>query len=247
MNTSPQHHPDKNLLVEFAAGCLERAPAIAVSIHLQYCNHCRHEISQLEQVGAALLSLSAHEHDETLNEAQETNDAFNALMAKIDQGGIGQRGIEKQHKEKQVTDGAHHSIHENHIPQKYATLPKIVKKMMEQKPITWKKVTANLRSASLVAGQDKYAVSLQKIKASGQVPEHEHRGSEITVVLKGSFSDEDNIYQEGDFLLKNSGDKHRPMASSNEDCLCLSVEQAPVKLTGLFARLFNPFIRITAA
>jgi putative transcriptional regulator len=234
MNTSPQHHPDLNLLTEFSAGTLERAPAIAVKTHLHYCHKCTLIVQQLEQVGAALFLSD-------VNEPSTENTDFAALMNKIDNIAVA---------DKKVTNTTHtdddnteeNTVHK--LPSKYADLPQLVKKMMLNNAVQWQYTTQNLRSASLVAGQNQYAVSLQKIRAGGNVPEHEHLGDEITVVLKGSFSDEDSVYQEGDFLAKSVGDRHRPMASSNEDCLCLSVEQAPVKLTGTFSRLLNPFITI---
>ncbi|MFT7388667.1 MAG: putative transcriptional regulator [Candidatus Endobugula sp.] len=244
MNTSPQHHPDKNLLTEFAAGCLDSAPAIAVSTHLHYCSHCRNEVRKLEQVGAALFSASV---DDDLDQQQVdkpdvesitvSDSAFTSLMEKIE----ALVGVPKQ-----MADN-HTKMALTTLSKKYELMPKVVQKMMTDNPIRWRTVTRNLRSAKLVAGQDKYAVSLQKILAGGQVPEHEHTASEITVVLNGSFSDEDSVYQQGDFLLKNAGDKHQPLASNNDDCLCLSVEQAPVKLTGFFMRWLNPFIRFTPA
>jgi putative transcriptional regulator len=235
MNTSPQHHPDKNLLIEFAAGTLERAPAIAVKTHLHYCRQCTMEIRQLEEVGAALFL----NNDDNEQSTQVSSDAhFSQLMSTIDEMETTNSDANNASPVSQTTKTKYD------LPSKYTALPDLVKTMMTSNPLKWQRSTTNLRSASLVADQDQYAVSLQKIRAGGQVPEHEHLGDEITVVLKGSFSDEDNIYQEGDFLAKSVGDKHRPMASSNEDCLCLSVEQAPVRLTGMFTRLFNPFITI---
>jgi putative transcriptional regulator len=234
MNTLPQHHPDKNLLIEFATGAIDHAQAIAVSTHIHYCARCRNDIKELEHIGGAMLLL-AQDNASTphLTDVQTDAQAFERLMKRIDEEASPQYA-----KTKAVASAP--------ISPQYASLPKPIRKMLADTPIKWKRVTANLRSASLVAGQNKYAVSLQKIQAGGRVPEHDHRGSEITVVLKGSFSDEDSVYHEGDFLLKNIGDKHQPMAASNEDCLCLSVEQAPVKLTSLFGRLANPFIRINA-
>ena len=241
MNT-PQHHPDKNLLTEYAAGTLARAPAIAVKTHLHYCQKCRLEVRQLEEIGAALFVNSHNEQPAETTTVNATETAHNTHFVKL------MSAIDDMEMPNQNSNTAHASTEENKtkhtLSSKYATLPELVKKMMANHPLTWRRSTKNLRSASLVANQDQYAVSLQKIRAGSQVPEHEHLGDEMTVVLKGSFSDEDNIYQEGDFLAKSVGDKHRPMASSNEDCLCLSVEQAPVRLTGMFTRLFNPFISI---
>jgi putative transcriptional regulator len=40
---------------------------------------------------------------------------------------------------------------------------------------------------------------------------------------------------------------HRPRATENQDCLCLTVVAAPPRVTGLFGVLINPFLRIEPA
>src|SRR5690554_6878586 len=67
-------------------------------------------------------------------------------------------------------------------------------------------------------------VVLQKLVAGGKAPAHTHRGTETTIVL-------------------NEEDEHKPVAVGCEDCITLSVLSAPLKLTGTFTRLLNPFIR----
>jgi putative transcriptional regulator len=237
-NLSPQHHPDTNLLLEFASGSIDHGQSIAISAHLHYCAECRSKVMEFERIGGAMMANHTHNTtghtvnnniDSNINH-HESNQSFNQLMDKIQQ--------REATPHLTVTPQESHSHHPE--------LPTAVRKMLH--PTThWKRMTSSLRAAGLIAGQDKYGVSLQKIQAGGKVPQHDHRGSEITVVLKGSFSDEDGVYQQGDFLMKNEGDIHSPMASKNQDCLCLSVEQAPVKLTSLFGRLLiNPFLRIRA-
>ncbi len=230
-NLSPQHHPDQNLLVEFAAGTLDHGQAIAISTHLHYCVRCRNEVAKLERIGRAMISMmTSHSHTP---QAKSSDTQFEQLMTRID--------TQETHKPQPSCPPQQEAA----PLRQHGDLPTVIRKMLH-KPTKWQRVTASLSSTSLVAGQNKYGISLQRISAGGRVPQHDHRGTEITVVLKGSFSDEDNVYQQGDFLLKNAGDIHRPMAASNEDCLCLSVEQAPVKLTGIFSRFLNPFLRIQA-
>ncbi len=246
-NLIPQHHPDQNLLTEFVAGSLEHAPAIAISAHLHYCARCRNEVKRLEEIGGTLL-FSAPVTGDTDPSTQE--DAFNRLMSQVETQQThtcSEPVIKNEYRDNDSQDDALAINQSKKIATKLEGLPTTVRKMLTTQPIKWKRVTANLKSASLIAGQDKYGVSLQKIQAGGRVPEHDHRGDELTVVLKGSFSDEDNVYQQGDFLLKRSGDKHQPIASNNQDCLCLSVEAAPVKLTSVWGKLLNPFLRINAA
>jgi putative transcriptional regulator len=37
---------------------------------------------------------------------------------------------------------------------------------------------------------------------------------------------------------------HRPVVDSDEECICLAVLDAPLKLTGMIGRLVNPFLRM---
>jgi putative transcriptional regulator len=39
-----QHHPTDNLLVEFAAGTLDKAQALAINGHLHFCTKCQQNI-----------------------------------------------------------------------------------------------------------------------------------------------------------------------------------------------------------
>jgi putative transcriptional regulator len=105
----------------------------------------------------------------------------------------------------------------------------------------WKFLSPSLRAAAIPVGENSCELALHKIKAGGSTPSHDHNGREVIVVLKGSFSDEDGIYSEGDFIVRHPGEVHRPQASRNQECICLSVLEAPLKLTGAFHRFLNPF------
>jgi len=44
-------------------------------------------------------------------------------------------------------------------------------------------------------------------------------------------------------VILNQHHDHQPVALHGEDCITLSVLDAPVRLTGRLTRLLNPFIR----
>ena len=71
---------------------------------------------------------------------------------------------------------------------------------------------------------------------------HDHKGREITLVLYGSFSDADGVYEEGDFIVREPGDIHSPQATLDDECICLSVVEAPIRLVGPVMRGLNPFL-----
>ena len=75
----------------------------------------------------------------------------------------------------------------------------------------WQTLSPSLKRIKLTPGEDNEALNLYKIKPGGKIPPHEHRGDELALVLKGSFSDQKGVYQQGDFLLRTEGESHRPL------------------------------------
>ena len=108
----------------------------------------------------------------------------------------------------------------------------------------WRRMSPSVDVARVRTGQKKFEVALHRICAGGKTPHHGHKGTEFTVVLKGSFSDEQAVYSEGDFLLRGPGDEHQPMGAQNGECICLSALAAPIKLSSPLGFLMKPWLRI---
>ena len=235
-----QHHPTDNILVEFAAGTLDTAQAVAVNAHMHFCTKCQQNIKKMEQTGGAML--------DSLDPEALAENSFDKLLSAIEV--MAAESISTNHGTDDTLINNKIDLRSDEavkIARDYGRLPNVVAKMMSQKALKWRYINSSLKTSHLIAGQNGHQVSLQKISAGGVAPEHDHSGTEMTVVLKGSFSDKEGIYQEGDFILKEPGQIHQPISARNEDCLCLSVESAPVKLTGFFGRMVNPFIKHNAA
>lgn len=215
-----QYHPDHNILTEYVAGSLPSAQAIAVKAHLDFCPHCRHDVRRLEALGGSLL--------DNLEPEQVSDSLWQGLMANINMPSA--------------------DSHPEPVPTRQSDreLPTVLQRLLaKQQTLKWKKLGPSLESVNLKTGQQMHQVSLHRIFAGGKTIEHNHKGDEITVVMKGSFSDEEGLYQPGDFIYKQAGDIHKPQASQHEDCLCLVVQTAPIALTGFFSRWLNPLLRIS--
>lgn len=230
-----RHHPDNNMLLEYAAGSLPWALSLAVSAHLQLCPQCRQQRENLDNIGGALLGEGA---PQTVG-----SEAFDQLMGRIDRE-------DKQEIEAgeapAVPERAQRTV--RNTDPILADLPKVIGKLVSSTgPLKWKRVSSALRTSRLKTGQDHYEVAFQRICRGGKVAEHDHRGREVTVVLYGSFSDSEGVYRRGDFLLREPGDVHRPIATQDQECLCLSVVEAPVKVTGPLGWLINPFLSFRPA
>ena len=81
------------------------------------------------------------------------------------------------------------------------------------------------------------AARLLRIPASRRMPRHDHAGEEMTLVLKGSFSDSTGRFLAGDLQFGMPGLEHQPLAGPEGECVCLVVEQGGLKLSGWLGRL----------
>jgi len=73
---SLSHHPSEDLLLDLAAGRLERGPALVMRAHLHACPVCSAEAARLEAVGGALL--------DALPPAALDEDALARALARIE-------------------------------------------------------------------------------------------------------------------------------------------------------------------
>jgi putative transcriptional regulator len=217
--TAPCFHPDQFMLSDYAAGSLQGAFALPLAVHLEYCEQCRTETGQLQEVGARLF--------EELDPVPVSDDAFEQVLRQID-------SVE-----------AHPLPVARDITPADPSLPRVLQSLIPSglDALQWKRI-GSLRSSRLRFGDPAREVALQHISAGGKILEHGHRGTEVTVVINGSFSDHDGCYRAGDFLVRGPEDIHRPVAAQDADCLCLAVLEAPIRLEGWVGRLANPFMKI---
>jgi putative transcriptional regulator len=94
-----------------------------------------------------------------------------------------------------------------------------------------------------VADTDAGEAVLYWVKAGRRLPQHTHEGDEVTLLLKGGFTDALGHYRRGDIAMGDSELDHTPVADRDEDCICFAVTDAPLQLTGPVARLLRKVFR----
>lgn len=220
------HHPSSDRLTAFSAGSLPLSQALCISAHLEHCPQCRRDLKQLNQVGSELFSQL---HPIAVPDALK-NKVMAAInnpesTAIINSDELSPRSIN------------HHSNSQT---------PRCLRKLIPNgfSGLNWKRLSPSIHATKLCNDVNGNKIEMIKIQPGGQVASHNHTGEEITVVLSGSFSDDSGIYRQGDIIFRNKDDKyHRPIASQDSECICLTSVEAPIQFTGFFARLFNPLIR----
>ena len=81
--------------------------------------------------------------------------------------------------------------------------------MANTKDIQWKEIQENVRIKTLARDEERgLQMSIMSLGSNVKRPPHMHPDIEWVYVLRGSFSDENGIYEEGHFLANDKGSAH---------------------------------------
>jgi len=211
------HHLTDALLMAYAAGTLPEAFSLTVATHISMCDECRARLGAYECLGGAVL-----ERAETVAMAE---DSLSATMARI-------------------RDGA--PVREYPAPRKRSgVLPAPLQDYVggDLGDVRWRPVGMGVKQAILPTARDATA-RLLYIPAGAAVPDHGHRGTELTLVLQGAFVDETDRFGPGDIEVADEDLHHMPVADIGADCICLAATDAPLRFRGMIPWLAQPFLRI---
>lgn len=205
------------LLLAHAAGRLPEPVALAVATHLALSPDARARYARYEALGGVLL--------DRLEPEAIAADGWERLAARLDEE-------ETASPPKPPTD------------RDRLLLPRPLRDYVGESldRLKWRRY-GPVAEAELKLGTPGYRTSLLRVRAGRAVPQHTHEGQEITVVIEGAYHDALGHYRRGDLVIADSAIDHQPQADEGQDCLCLAVTDAPLRLTGPFGWLINPFIR----
>jgi len=211
-----QYHPEMPILLSYAAGKLNFYQTLMVELHKDVCSTCSAVINELESLGG-----------KGLEEAKSTNvsdSSFKLLMSKIE-----------------AENGAESSTTLDEIEHQETPLSNTLKNILlknQEEGLNWHWRTKRFAEIPLTSANDEqFEAKLIYFKKGMKVPKHTHRKQEVTLVLKGAFSDSAGVYKRGDYIRRTSEHEHSPVAES--DCICLAITDAPLKFTGTFGPVMN--------
>ncbi|MBC2836181.1 ChrR family anti-sigma-E factor [Paragemmobacter straminiformis] len=211
-----RHHLSDQLLMAYAAGDLPEAFNLVTATHVSLCDECRARLAAFEAVGGAVLQEA---------DSVEMSDA--SLAACLDR-------IE------QMPQATHRA------PMRRAgCFPAPLAGYIGGGPesVKWRNLGAGVKQAILRTGRDASA-RLLYIPAGQAVPDHGHRGLELTLVLQGAFRDDADRFGPGDIEIADEAVEHTPVAEAGPACICLAATDAPLRFNALIPRLAQPFLRI---
>jgi putative transcriptional regulator len=216
-----EHHPKDELLASYSAGSLPLSQALCISAHLEHCQSCGQKLQRFNSLGSTLL--------QSLKPAPASADLKARLLDQLDSL--------VDEPDEQPAYAADSSV------------PRCLHQFVQSDytQLEWKRVSPHIHSVELCRDSNGARVELLKIRPGGSASTHTHLGDEYTVILEGSFSDEKGVYRRGDFLMRDPSDQHTPVATKDQECICLAVTEGPIQFTGIFSRMLNPLIRMNYA
>lgn len=213
--TTIRHHLNDALLMGYAAGHLSEAFGLVVATHVTMCDDCRARLESFEALGGAVI--------EAEDEKAVSTDALARMMARL---------------EVPVVSAPPKAPRKTSLPSPVAAYVG-----GDLDAVKWRALGGGVRQAILPTGP-KATVRLLHIPAGQAVPDHGHRGMELTLVLRGAFRDATDRFGPGDLEIAGEDLAHKPVAEAGEDCICLAATDAPLRFAGLMPRLLQPLFRI---
>ncbi|WP_299151627.1 ChrR family anti-sigma-E factor [uncultured Tateyamaria sp.] len=218
MEHSIKHHLTDDILIGYATGTLPEAFNLMVAAHLSLCDTCRAQAESFDAVGGEILDL-APSNDIVLEPG-----SFAATMALIAGGPVDEIQVPR------VSGSVLPGPLQDYVGGDLAD-------------VQWRGIGMGVKQAILPTSRDASA-RLLFIPAGAAMPDHGHKGIEMTMVLQGAFQDEDDYFARGDVEIADSDMHHTPVADIHEDCICLAVSDAPLEFQGLLPKIVQRFARI---
>ncbi|REL26879.1 transcriptional regulator [Thalassotalea euphylliae] len=231
-----KHHPDVTMLGKFVEGELPASIAAAIAVHVDMCPKCKAKCEALteeqaelafESVGTVATLKTASAKDVSYHEGSDismvsaSEDAMEAMISAITANDEIELAVESREESISVQGT------------KYK-LPRALTNLAMGK---WTSI-GNLARARLALDEEPIRASLLQIQPGGSVPEHTHKGFELTLLLEGHFKDDMGEYGPGDFIMLDGTKTHSPI--TEDGCLCYTVANDAQHFTQGLNKLLNP-------
>ena len=209
-----KHHLDDDTLFAYAAGNLPEAFNLIIAAHVSLCDDCRAVVESFDTLGGALLDGG--------DVAEMNAESLSRTLARIET-----------------------AQPEARVAPKPGTLPTPIRDYVggDLDAIKWRPIGMGVKQAILKTS-DAATARLLLIPAGAAIPDHSHKGTEMTLVLKGAYQDEEDRFARGDIEIADGEVSHTPVADTDQDCICLIVTEAPLRFKGFLPKVAQRFARI---
>ncbi len=217
-----KHHLDEASLLSYAAGSMSQSMALVAACHLSMCPQCQERAQKSEAIGGVLL--------DSLAPAALNENSLDQVMAMLDYEPSVDIAVPKRISSKRA------GADQTDLP---FPLGEYIDGSLDS--IAWKRIVPGVYCYDLPCKSERGGVSrLLRIAPGKSMLPHSHDGNELTLILRGSFSDEIGRFTVGDIADLDSEIEHQPLVDSDEDCICLIATDAPLRFSTLLGKIVQP-------
>jgi putative transcriptional regulator len=213
-------HPNFTDLRVFSAGNCEPTMALMISAHVDMCPQCQQDCIEIQAELASELFTQ-------LSPSAPLDSQYYAMLSKITDLPISNMTALEVNNTSIELDG------------KFFELPRALRRYVKNTG-NWSRLVGKLWQAPVDLG-DIGKANFIYMEKGGRVPEHTHKGTEMTLVVDGQYGDGIAEYDCGDFTIMNNTNNHLPHSEADDGCLVFTIVDQPLHFTAGIARLLNPF------
>lgn len=214
------HHLDDATALAYAAGTVTEALSLVIAAHVELCPQCQMRILAAEEVGGGVF--------DGLPAAPLADSSLDRVWTRI------QAGDEPTATAPAPRRGPAHT-----------GVPRVLEPFLPDglDGIRWRSLAPGIRHYPLQGVESGQGTArLLSIAPGITIPRHSHEGTELTLVLRGSYSDEIGRFRAGDLADLDSSIDHQPIADAAEPCICLIATDARLRFSDLWSRMMQPLI-----
>lgn len=219
---SVTHHLTDETIQDYAAGGLSMPMETLVACHLTVCSHCRTRAVLADGIGGSVLG-----------ESEPATVALTAseLIARSAQSTQPSAVVKPTSSIHPVVGG---------VPRPLARLLPT-----DLDSLNWRRIAPGIKRFKLNdQPRREGAFQLLHLDPGVVLSDHSHNDRELTYLVKGSYTDELGQFKEGDIADLDNHATHRPLVDSEGPCIALIATQSPVRYTGVFGKIMQPFVGI---
>lgn len=206
----------------YAAGSVTESFSLLIAAHTESCAKCQTSVAQAEILGGDLL--------ENLPRVAMDNACLTGLWRRIDEPAR-PAGLKQVKSQQAFVDG----------------LPAVLSSFFPDglQAVKWRTLVPGIQQHHLIDVESGAgSARLLRIARGVNIPDHTHLGSELTLILQGSYSDETGKYEFGDLSDADSSVQHRPVVDSEQPCICLIATDQRLIFSGALNRIIQPLLGI---
>lgn len=215
----PNHHPHPETILAYGAGSVEESFSLLIAAHVERCRSCGSLLAKAERLAGSML--------EELPRVAMNEDSISRAWARAKDSVAASERVQKAY-----APGG---------------LPVVLMHLLPDglSGIKWRFMAPGIHQYRLNEMQSGAgSVRLLRIAPGVEIPEHTHAGTELTLILSGSYSDHTGRFGPGDLADLDDSVRHRPVVDSGQPCVCLVATDRPLQFTGALHRMLQPLLGI---